>query len=221
VSENERDRGSQGRRRLRLHSECVLLAWRWRLRRYRCLGGGRTDTCWGGARSSGLENLQGNRKFLRDDDDVAQRNSSCALWVDCHVKDACVVHTVRVRSTRNKDQFGVLEAFRLGQVPRPMPHHRHSPAAATRFDRQGQEELTLVTVTDERDERRETRDERRETRDERRETRETKNGRDGTRDRDQEGGGRADMSPRRTAAHSVLPRLSAKSKAVVPHLALL
>ena len=114
MSENERDRGSQGRRRLRLHSECVLLAWRWRLRRYRCLGGGRTDTCW--ARSSGLE----NSKIPRDD--VAQRNSSCALWVDCHVKDACVVHRVRVRSTRNKDEFAVLEAFVSDKSHTQNPH---------------------------------------------------------------------------------------------------
>ena len=48
--------------------------------------------------------------------------------------------------------------------------------------------------------------------------RETTNGWNGTRDRDQEGGGRADMSPRRTAAHSVI---SATSKAVRPHLSLL
>ena len=52
--------------------------------------------------------------------------------------------------------------------------------------------------------------------DERRRT----NGRNGTRDRDQdedqEGGGRVDWSARRTAAHSVLPYRSAKSKAVCP-----
>ena len=47
-----------------------------------------------------------------------------------------MVYNVDVTPERNKDEFAVpLEALRLGQVPRPVPHTAPSPAAATRAHR--------------------------------------------------------------------------------------